>query len=210
LLQTVRQRAGLTHTELRLSESHNIKAERFDKAIASLLKDKLIIAVETFDKRQATCYYPAPIPVSYNPNSLIPTNSHIPIVIQDADVQEPNSLIPTNSHIPITLSNLIDWGNANGIRWRYNDDLLLYWATPANVPVPPSVADAIRSNQDTLAMIAEAKPLAEEYCDVVIEDAGDELIDDADPWVRELRDILHNGISLGGDSGYDLSHTLTE
>jgi hypothetical protein len=78
---------------------------------------------------------------------------------------------------PLTLSQLIDWRNAHGIRFVRNDDGGIWVTTDYESLLTPAIKSAIRANQQTLSMFVGGSAKANDtlsYSEVTIVDDDDD------------------------------------
>jgi hypothetical protein len=224
----IRQRPGIMRGELRHSVSHSISTVEFDRSLRWLIDRGDVVHVPVYESRQADRYYPglgrkSPTSSTSHDSSLQANekDDH-----QDVQREEPTSLRPTFSQTETaTLSELIDWKNANGIVFTRRQDGLTWVAQDYERLLTPAITQAIYDNQDTLSFFGDENgngntnvtvnvhdsAIASDYADVVVEDAGDTLDeDDDDDWSHEaLSWKIDLALACGDDTIRDMLDAIS-
>ncbi|MEX0865802.1 MAG: hypothetical protein WD030_00495, partial [Pirellulales bacterium] len=174
----VNQTPGISRTDLRRGISHNTTTETFNSALSWLIARNDIVCIPCYEERQVDRYYPmmgirgrrVGDDVDEKPNA---PNAHVQGTETGAS-EKPNA---PNAHVPMTLSELIDWRNANAVRFVRLDESSIGLSSSEleRLTLTPAIEQAIRDNQDTLSAFVHAEPV---YSSVTIEDAGTTLLDD--------------------------------
>jgi hypothetical protein len=149
----VRERPGLTRTELRNAIDHKLKSSTLSDALAWLVGRHEIVERPT--DTGATSYYPATRPVmppattTLTPTALEADRIIPPVEFLD-ELADPEIVAEVFADdAPATLPELLDWRNAHGAKFVRRSDGVV-WVTPED-GLTPGLRSAIDANQEALA-----------------------------------------------------------
>jgi len=210
ICEIITDRPGIMRTDLRNAISHKLKADELDKAIALLVSWSDIVIVPVWENgRQADRYYPTGQQGNRGIRALgsstvdTPNATNAPNApVKTEDITgggKPTAPTAPNAHCPdkkqeaATLSELIDWRNANSVDFIRKADGMI-WVTTSST-IPPTIEAAILANQETLKMFikpVEPSPAASSITPTVepiaILDDPKRILSDEE-FMREIADM---------------------
>jgi len=146
-------------------------ATEYDSVFAKLIADGVIVQD---DEQRGTRFYPcggtgergnfpvddsATSPVPRSPDTSHERTSPVPRSPDIVDDDETIALADTEFYdeltgnvTPATLTELLDWRNANGVRFRRMADSSIWVTTAYDTLVTPTLSAAIHANQETLSL----------------------------------------------------------
>lgn len=184
LLTTIRERPGIMRNELRRSVSHNLKADELDNALRWLVDRGDVVHVPVYGKRQADTFYAA---VRTSPVTQLASTSTLEAKAETET--ETKALTAADFYNETaTLSELLDWRNANGVKFVRRSDGVVWVASESASLLTPTLTAALETNQDTLSAFVPSingYPLSDHSED----DPFDGLDADASAYARMLSEL---------------------